>query len=62
MTREEVFKIITSKPKWYAGVILPQSASRILRKHNAGLYNNYEWLFGKFGYTIMQKELWTHEN
>lgn len=50
MTTKEVFNEITSKPKWYGGVISPQSASRIIRKHKSGKYNNYNWFFGLFGY------------
>jgi len=61
MTTDEVFTLITSEPKWYGGKMTRQLASRIVKRHKAGHYNNYKWFFEKFGYTIMQKELWTHE-
>lgn len=50
MTTNELFDLITSEPKWYASKLSAQSASNIKKKHKEGLYNNYEWFFGLFGY------------
>lgn len=59
MTTNEVFDKITSIKKWYGGVISPQSASRIIRKHKDGTYNNYKWFFALFGYT-KNETTWLH--
>lgn len=52
MTTSEVFKEITSEPKWYAGKFSPQIASRIKRQIKKGIYrpDSLERLFDKFGY------------
>lgn len=59
MTTEELFKTITDEPKWYGGKITRQLASSILKRHKLGKYNNYEWLFEKFGYKVERIEKWT---
>ena len=53
MTTEELFKLITSEPKWYAGKFSPQIASRIKRHYKKGIYRHDSLirLFTKFGYT-----------
>jgi hypothetical protein len=53
MTTEEVFKEITSEPKWYAGKFSAQIASRIKRHYKNGIYrpDSLVRLFAKFGYS-----------
>jgi hypothetical protein len=53
MTAKEVFKEITSIPKWYAGYISAQYASNIKRQFVMGKLSDVTLnrLFDKFGYS-----------
>lgn len=54
MTSEEVFKTITSEPKWYAGYISPQYATNLKRKFKDGTLpiKTMERLFNHYGYSL----------
>lgn len=58
MTTNELFDKITSEPKWWEGKIHYNSIWKIKKLHKEGAYNNYEWLFGLFGYK-KEPEQWT---
>lgn len=53
MTTDQLFKQLTSEPKWYAGKFSAQIASRIKRHYKKGIYRHDSLvrLFSKFGYT-----------
>jgi hypothetical protein len=53
MTAKEVFKEITSVPKWYGGYISAQYASNIKRKFISGELSDVTLnrFFAKFGYS-----------
>lgn len=63
MTTLQLFTLITSEPKWYAGKFSKQHASQIIKSHNAGTMKtqSYEVLFGKFGYKREEIE-WKQSN
>jgi len=47
----KLFDEITSVHKWYHKAKIDRHhASRIVKKHRAGTYRNYEWFFKRFGY------------
>lgn len=62
MTDKEVFKEITSKPKWYAGYISPQSATNLKARFNDGKVrlDTLVGMFEHFGYKL-EKE-WQKKN
>lgn len=60
---DKLFHLITSEPKWYAGKISKQHASKLIKSHKAGTVRmeTYEFLFAKFGYK-REEIVWTHNN
>lgn len=52
---DELFDKITSEPKWYAGKFTRQYACKVNRLHKEGSMSikNYETLFHKFGYEVL---------
>lgn len=51
----ELFDTLTSSNKWYHGIGIDRHhASRIIKKHKAGTYKNYKWIFTKFGYKSIE--------
>jgi hypothetical protein len=60
MTAKEVFKEITSVPKWYGGYISAQYASNIKRKFYKGElpFRTLAKLFNHFGYYLINDSPW----
>lgn len=54
MTAIEVFNLITSEPKWYAGFTTPQNASNIKRRFEAKElgFDVLEKMFNYYGYFL----------
>ncbi|WP_094570766.1 hypothetical protein [Mucilaginibacter xinganensis] len=54
MTAIEVFNLITSEPKWYAGFTSPQNASNIKKRFEAKTLKQkvLEKMFNYYGYQL----------
>jgi len=59
MKTTEVFEIIISEPKWYAGKFSSQYASKLKRLHKEQKLSEvtYSSLFRLFGYELIKKDL-----
>lgn len=60
MNPDELFKIITSEPKWYAGYIKHSTASMIKRRYKNGTLSKERMyhIFKYFGFKVIQEEKW----
>ena len=60
MTAIEVFKEITSEPKWYVGFTSPQNASNIKKRFEEKKleFSTLEKMFNHFGYFSNCKSPW----
>jgi len=60
MTKDEVFKEITTPLKWYQGYCSQSYATQLKQKYKSGHIGEkaIERLFKHFGYTIKKQEEW----
>lgn len=60
MTKEEAFKEITSKHKWYIGHYSQGYASQIVQRFKAGLLKEktINKFLERFGYVIIREQEW----
>ena len=56
MTTDEVFQEIIKDKDWYKPFISSNNAYNIIRRHKAGEFRSYAWLFKKFGYEMEWKK------
>jgi len=60
MTKEEAFKEITSKLKWYQGHYSQGYASQLVQRFKAGTLKSgtLDAFLGRFGYEKVKEEEW----
>ena len=60
MNKEELLNIITSQPKYYAGIYEQSHASQIVRSIRAGIckQSTEEAFFGAFGFMVDKPQTW----